>query len=150
MEKDGKILLVRESQAFASGPGPDHGKWSHPAGWIDVGEDPVEAVKREVLEESGFVFTPQHILGIYSLVRRDIEKKLEATPHALKIIFSGTIPDHSQKSLADDVSEIGWFSPEEIYAMDAETLRDVDIKQIVRDYTNGKKYPLDVLRHTVA
>ena len=66
LERDGKILLVREAQR----KGPDSGKWNHPAGWIDVGENPVEAVKREVLEESGFSFTPKHLLGIYSLDKK--------------------------------------------------------------------------------
>jgi ADP-ribose pyrophosphatase len=43
IEKEGKVMLVRENL-----PGnPDDGKWSHPAGWIDAGEHPVEAVKRE-------------------------------------------------------------------------------------------------------
>ena len=55
LERDGKIFLVREAQR----KGPDNGKWNHPAGWIDVGENPVEAVKREVLEESGFSFSPK-------------------------------------------------------------------------------------------
>jgi ADP-ribose pyrophosphatase YjhB (NUDIX family) len=32
LERNGEILLVREAKA-----GPDHGKWSHPVGWIDVG-----------------------------------------------------------------------------------------------------------------
>lgn len=76
IEKGGKILLVRD---FGKGH-PDHGKWSHPAGWIDVGENPVDAVKREVKEETGFDFTPTYILGAYSLVRRDVEKALGATP----------------------------------------------------------------------
>ncbi len=31
LEGDGKILLVKEAG------GRDKGKWSHPAGWIDVG-----------------------------------------------------------------------------------------------------------------
>jgi 8-oxo-dGTP pyrophosphatase MutT (NUDIX family) len=81
--RDGKILLVREAQR----KGPDNGKWNHPAGWIDVGENPIEAVKREVLEESGFTFTPKYLLGIYSLVRKDIEKELGATPHAYQGYF---------------------------------------------------------------
>ena len=145
LEQDGKILLVREVQR----KGPDNGKWNHPAGWIDVGENPIEAVKREVLEESGFAFTPKYLLGIYSLVRKDIEKELGATPHAIKLIFIGEISETQHEKLESDVSEAKWFSPDEIYAMDQATLRDLDIKQMVKDYIAGEKFSLESITHTI-
>ena len=40
VEKDGKILLVKEAKATA-----DNGKWNIPAGWLDVGENPIGGVK---------------------------------------------------------------------------------------------------------
>jgi len=144
-EREGKILLVKESQPKH----PDHGKWSHPAGWIDVGENPLEAVKREVKEETGFDFDPRGIIGLYSLVRRDIEKELNGTPHAIKISFRGDISATADGKLAEDVSEIKWLTPEEIYEMDGNTLRDVDIKQEVKDYFAGKSFPLELLTHTI-
>ena len=145
LEKDGKFLLVRESQR----KGPDDGKWSQPAGWIDVGEDPIIAGKREIEEETGVNFTPTAVLGIYSLVRKDVEKQLNAVPHAIKIIFIGKFTD-KQTGLYDDITETKWFTPDEIYSMDNQTLRDLDIKQMVKDYLAGKKYPLDLIIHTVA
>ncbi|MBU2540110.1 NUDIX domain-containing protein [Patescibacteria group bacterium] len=144
IERDGKILLVKESQK----KGPDEGKWNHPAGWIEVGEDPT-GVLREIEEETGFSFTPIHILGIYSLIRKDLEKQLGQIHHPVKIIFIGTISDKRVADLADDVSETKWFTPEEIEAMDSKTLRDMDIKQMVKDYFSGKRYPLDLLTHTM-
>lgn len=146
IEKDGKILLVKEADERKR---RDSGKWSHPAGWIDVGEDPIGAVKREVREESGYEFTPTHLLGVYSLVRKDVEKVLNAVPHAIKLIFIGSISG-SPGVLSSDVSETKWFTPEEIYAMDQATLRDLDIKQMVRDYFDGTRYPLAILHHTVS
>lgn len=146
IERDGKFLLVREAYR----KGPDFNKWNQPAGWIDVGEDPVEAAQREVSEETGYSFTPKYLLGIYSLVRKDIEKEMMATPHAIKLIFIGDISESPSGKLEDDVSETRWFTPEEIYAMDGKTLRDLDIKQMVRDYVAGKKFPLDLITHTIA
>lgn len=145
LERNGKILLVRESQQ----KGPDNGKWNHPAGWIDVGENPIDAVKREVLEESGYEFIPKYLLGAYSLVRNDITKEIGGIPHGIKLIFIGDVSENQVSELHDDVSEARWFAPEEIYAMDAATLRDADIKQMVRDYFAGKKFPLDAVTHTV-
>jgi len=139
IEKNGKFLLVKETKLTAKD------KWSHPAGWLEVEEDAIEAVKREVKEETGFDFEPKNILGIYALV------KLEAgvIHHAIKIIFLGDISEKETGELADDVSETKWFTPEEIENMSLDTLRDADIKTMVKDYLKGKKYPLDLLNHTI-
>lgn len=144
LEKDGKILLVKEAL------GDDKGKWSQPAGWIDVGEDPIKAAKREVEEETGYKFEPKFVLGFYSLVREDLKYKYQPPPHALKIIFIGDNSENQEVKLHDDVSEVKWFSPEEIQAMDAKTLRDLDIKQMVKDYFAGQKFPLALVKHTVS
>ena len=144
LERDGKILLIKE----AGHKHADIGKWSHPAGWIDVGEDPVKAAKREVGEESGYRFEPTALLGVYSLVRNDIADPQRGTPHAIKLIFIGDISDNQELQTADDSAEVRWFSPDEIEAMDGNTLRDKDIKQMVRDYLNGQRFPLDVISHS--
>lgn len=143
LERDGKILLVKEAGKV------DGGKWSHPAGWIDIGENPIEAAQREALEESGYEVEATALLGIYSLVREDIQQHYEGTPHALKLIFKVKLLTNTPRQLHDDVSETKWFTPEEIEAMDGDTLRDVDIKQMVRDYFAGKEAPLSILVHTV-
>lgn len=41
------------------------GSWSLPAGMIEPGESPKEAVIREVLEETGLVIEPVKILGVF-------------------------------------------------------------------------------------
>mgnify|MGYP001599034497 CR=1 FL=1 len=89
-------------------------------------------------------------MGIYSLVRKDLLKNGEKIRHPIKVIFLGKISDKKIRELEDDVSETKWFTPEEIENMDAATLRDLDIKTMVKDYFVGKKYPLDLLTHTVS
>jgi len=145
IEKDGKILLVKESKS-----GADNGKWNHPGGWIEVGENPIEGVKREVEEETGFQFTPTSVLGVYSLFRKDLLETEKKTPHPIKIIFLGNLSSDKVRELEDDVSETKWFSSEEIEKMDISTLRDVDIKKMIKDYFAGKRYPLELLTHTVS
>ena len=124
------------------------GKWNQPAGWIEVGEDPIFSVKKEVKEETGFDFTPTHLLGIYSLVKTVTAEGPE-DHHGIKLIFIGKISGKEEGRDLEEISEIKWFSPEEIYAMDRNTLRDLDIKQEVKDYLAGKRYSLDLLTHTV-
>jgi ADP-ribose pyrophosphatase YjhB (NUDIX family) len=139
IERNGKFVLIREAQ------GVEKGKWNIPAGWIDVGENPVAAAKREVQEETGHVFEPKLLLGIYSLVRADLTAILGSPPHAIKLIFTGDLSDTPVASPDDDIAEVKWFSPEEIEAMDATTLRELDIKQMIKDYHAGKRYPLEVV-----
>jgi ADP-ribose pyrophosphatase YjhB (NUDIX family) len=146
IEKEGKILLVKEGRHSR---GIDEGKWSHPAGWIDVGENPIAAAKREVLEETGYEFEPTYLLGVYSLVRKDSAKKLGGTPHAIKLIFKGRLLSNLVHELEDDVTQTKWFTPEEIYIMDSRSLRDVDIKKMVKDYFDNKGVGLDIIEHTV-
>lgn len=148
IECDGKFLLVKENN-----PGhPDHGKWNQPAGWIDVGEHPTIACAREVKEETGLVFTPEFILGLYSLVRKDQAGAFGdgSLPHPIKIIYGGKAEASGAEFDQSEISEIGWFTPEEIEAMDGNALRDLDIKREVRDHVEGKRYPLELLRHRVA
>jgi len=139
IEKDGKFLLVQETKPAVKG------MWNHPAGWLEIWEDPTEAVKREVKEETGFDFEPQNILGIYSFA------KLEGgdVHHAVKIIYIGKILGEQGKYWEHEISQTKWFTPEEIENMDLNTLRDKDIKTMVKDYLAGKKYPLDIITHTV-
>lgn len=148
LERDGRFLLVRENNP----PHPDHGKWNQPAGWIDVGEDPTVAVAREVKEETGFDFIPTHILGLFSLVRKDQAGTFgdNSLPHLIKIVFSGTVgPSPSGQFDASEISEIRWFTPEEINAMDKSTLRDIDIKDEILAYRSGIRYPLSLITNTV-
>lgn len=141
--RDGNILLVREAD------GPDNGKWSHPAGWLDVGEDVVAAAKREVEEETGREFKPTHLLGIYSLIRNDLKKAIGGQSHALKFIFIGEISDTQPRNLSRDVVATKWFTARKIQTMKNSELRDRDIKQMVADYFAGKRYPLDIIRNAV-
>lgn len=132
IEKNGKIALVQE----ATKGKPDDEKWNHPAGWLDVGENPIAGAKREVEEETGFVFTPTAILGIYSIVRKDIEKQLNGTMHPIKIIFIGDVKTDNPNKFSKEITDLKWFTSEEIYAMESSELRETDIKQMVKDYFN--------------
>jgi 8-oxo-dGTP pyrophosphatase MutT (NUDIX family) len=148
LERDGMILFVHENC-----PGhPDHGKWHFPAGWVELGEDPFECVVKEVKEETGYDFTSRSIIGVYSMVRKDTTGKMPKDPnafvHGFRIVFRGDISRDAIKPISE-ISETRWFTPDDIDAMDDDTLRDRDVKTMVKDYFAGKKYPLDLLIHTV-
>jgi len=145
IEKDGKVLLIQEDRPSK----PWHGQWMVPAGWVDLGENPLEAIVREVEEEAGGQFSPTNILGLYDLARHDQPMPDGGFMHGVKIVFLGDFQPPPQPGIAQDSSAVSYFTPAEIEAMDAKTLRDVDIKIMVREYFAGVRFPLSILHHTV-
>jgi len=146
IEKDGKFLLVREN----SPEYPEaHNKWNQPAGWIEVGEEPIAACEREVIEETGLKFKATKLLGIYSLHKDNIAEYVgKQGSHSIKLIFRGEFSGELTKPESDEeISERRWFTPEEIYKMEFDKLRDMDIKEEVKDYLAGKGYPLEMVKH---
>jgi len=143
IEQDGKFLLVKETKKVSEG------QWNLPAGRLELGENPIDAISREVKEETGFEFKPTHFIGIYSVFRKDLEKKFNIKPQIIEFIFCGKISGFRQKGLAEDISENKWFLPEEIYDMDNEIIRDVQIKDVIKDYLEDKRYPLEIIYHSV-
>jgi 8-oxo-dGTP pyrophosphatase MutT (NUDIX family) len=55
-DHDGKLLLQEKSSGEA---------WSLPAGGIELGESPQQAIVREVMEETGYVVRIHGILGVF-------------------------------------------------------------------------------------
>lgn len=62
MVQDGKLLLIKR------GVEPSRGKWSVPGGRVEFGETLIEAVKREVREETGLEIEVGPLAGVYDLV----------------------------------------------------------------------------------
>ena len=62
---DGYVLLTVRSKE------PRKGLWGIPGGVVEVGETLVEAVKREVLEETGLMVEPVELITVFDSVNRD-------------------------------------------------------------------------------
>jgi 8-oxo-dGTP diphosphatase len=67
----GRVLLVER------GNPPLAGWWSLPGGVLEVGETLDEAVRREVLEETGLVVKPAKVVEIFERIMRDEAGRLE-------------------------------------------------------------------------
>lgn len=77
--RKGRILLCRMSDRVPA----DAGLWTLPGGGLDFGEDPAEAMVREVFEETGLHVRPRDIAGIDS-VRFEEEAR---TLHGIRILY---------------------------------------------------------------
>ena len=58
LERGNQVLLVRRANE------PFRGYWTLPAGFIDAGEDPREAARRECQEETGLVVEVTRVLDV--------------------------------------------------------------------------------------
>lgn len=58
VDGEGKIFLTRRSMEKSYAPG----KWENPAGHVQAGEDPVDAIVRELFEETGIRVEPGQIV----------------------------------------------------------------------------------------
>ncbi len=96
IKKNDKVLLVQRRYH------PQKGRWTMPSGFVDAGEDPIEAVKRECLEEIG--------LSIDEVILLDVLYSQEH-PHgaSILIVYRGNIRSGEIKA-ADDVTQAGFFS----------------------------------------
>jgi len=100
---DDAVLLVRRAVD------PGKGLWSLPGGYMDAGEMPAEALRREVLEEVGLDVAAGEMLAIFPMQNGDGQR----VGIVLAFQAYATGPDthlHAQ----DDVSEAGWFGPRQI------------------------------------
>ena len=129
-EIDGRFLFVEErinGQLVLN----------QPAGHLERGETLLEAVVREVREESAWRFKPEHLLGVY----------LWRQPHTQRLYkrfaFTGTVSDHRpQQPLDQGIVGTQWLSADEIRAR-LEHLRSPLVLRCVQDYLTGTRAPLD-------
>jgi 8-oxo-dGTP pyrophosphatase MutT (NUDIX family) len=91
-------LLLTELSSLTSSPG----RWTLPGGGIDPGESPVEALHRELWEESGQVVTAPRLLEVLTShwVGRAPSGRLEDF-HAVRIVYAASCPEPSDPVVHD-------------------------------------------------
>jgi 8-oxo-dGTP diphosphatase len=100
--RDGKVLIVRRARP------PAAGLYTLPGGGVEAGETLVEAVKREVHEETALVVEPVALAGYREAIGRDaggrVERHFVILPFAARWIAG-------EPALNEELSEALWLDP---------------------------------------
>lgn len=133
LEQEGRFLLVEEKV---------EGRvvYNQPAGHLEPGEALVDAAVRETLEETGYDFLPEALVGIYRW--RNAANDITF----LRAAFTGRITGHhGERPLDEGVIRAVWFDDADI-ARHTEQLRSPMVARCIDDYRRGRRYPLELLQ----
>lgn len=93
MLRDGALLMVQR----ANDPGA--GLWSIPGGKVETGEYLIQAVLREVLEETGLTVEVGDLLGIHEVI---------GAVHYVVLDYTAEITGDPAPRPAGDASDVRW------------------------------------------
>ena len=121
--RDGhKVLLVSEKG--------DHGRWTLPGGWADVGFTPFEIAAKEVYEETGLVVRPVRLLALF-------DKKKHPHPPQPWYVYKAFVKCEVQSGVllleTSETKGAGWFTMDEVASLSLSTDR-VTLSQLETVY----------------
>jgi ADP-ribose pyrophosphatase YjhB (NUDIX family) len=103
-DAEDRVLFIRRA---------DNGKWGLPAGAIDPGETPAEAVAREVREETGLEVRPTRVAGVFGgagfRVRYENGDEAEYTV----VVFDCAVTGGTLTPADGEALELRYFAPNE-------------------------------------
>jgi ADP-ribose pyrophosphatase YjhB (NUDIX family) len=130
IKRDNKFLIVEE-------PSLGEQVFNQPAGHVEQGEALVAAVIREVLEETGFEFTPTALVGFYHF------KAANGVTY-LRFSFKGDLGKAVHEGPIDSaISAIHWLTKDELAATN---LRSTIVMPCIQDYLEGRALGLEHLQ----
>lgn len=131
IERQGRFLVVEEPDKVTGLP-----VLNQPAGHVEPGESLLDAVRREVREETGLAFTPEAIVGLYPL-------RAANGSDYFRVCFTGTVPEEAEAVPEDpDILRCHWLTREELgraFLRSGWVLRSLD------DALTGRRFPLDLV-----
>jgi 8-oxo-dGTP pyrophosphatase MutT (NUDIX family) len=107
-DEAGRVLLQRRTS---------DGRWSLPAGAIDPGESPAQAVIREVREETGLRVLPRRIAGVFGGEGFSHVYENGDRVEYLAVLFECDVTGGDLGGEDDETAELRYFEPSEMPAL---------------------------------
>jgi ADP-ribose pyrophosphatase YjhB (NUDIX family) len=100
VDERGRVLLARRANE------PFKGYWDLPGGFLEEDEHPLDALRRELREETSLEVEPLDFIGVWM----DRYPYGTQTGSTLNLYWTARVLSGSPEP-ADDVSELAWFAP---------------------------------------
>jgi ADP-ribose pyrophosphatase YjhB (NUDIX family) len=100
--RDGKVLVVRRARK------PAFGLYTMPGGVVEAGESLIDAIKREVREETGMTIEPVALAGHREVIARDDKGAVER--HFVILCFAARWLG-GEPTLNDELDDARWLAP---------------------------------------
>lgn len=124
---DDRVLLVLEKS---------DGKWTLPGGWADVNETPSEGIRREVLEESGYLVDGVELVAVTD---RSAHPYTPRYPHhVFKMFFYGHPTGKTEIKHTHETEDARFFALSELPPLSESRVLRQDIERVF-DYHAGKR-----------
>ena len=128
-ETDGRFLFVEEriNRRLVI---------NQPAGHVEPGETLLEAIVREVREETAWLFTASELVGVYLWRHPGTGRTTK------RFAFTGSVSDHREDQRLDDgIVATHWLTPAELRGR-GPRLRSPLVLRCLEDYLAGRRQPL--------
>lgn len=128
-ETDGRFLVVEEriNRRLVI---------NQPAGHVEPGETLLEAIVREVREETAWLFTASELVGVYLWRHPGTGRTTK------RFAFTGAVSDHREGQRLDDgIVGTHWLSQADLKGREPQ-LRSPLVLRCVEDYLVGRRQPL--------
>ena len=136
VERDGRFLLVEEHT-------PEGLRLNNPAGHLESGESPEQAVCRETWEETARRFEPEAFLGVY--VSRFRRPSTGEDLGYVRLAYCGSVGEPEPgRALDSGIVRSVWLSLDELRASAARH-RSPLVLRCVEDHAAGRRLPLHVV-----
>lgn len=136
IERRGRYLVVEEHTAEGL-------MLNNPAGHLEPGESPQEAVVREALEETACPFEPEALVGIYLARFQRPDSGQDVT--YLRLAYCGSVGEAvPDRPLDEGIVRTLWLTPAELHAQ-IDRHRSPLVWQCVRDHAAGQRHPLGLV-----
>ena len=124
----GQLLLARVAPGYIA-----EGLWTLPGGGLDFGEDPADAVVRELAEETGLIGRVVSLAFVDSLTHEAIVEagKAYGPWHGIRIVYRVDVTGGELRNEVDESTDAAaWFGRDEIVSLQKTELVDIALRHL--------------------